>query len=61
MIQKTTGLAEGAFTAAVLLEMARERSVDMPISAAVAALIEEKMTVDQAIESLLARPLKAEE
>ncbi|MGA2941903.1 MAG: NAD(P)H-dependent glycerol-3-phosphate dehydrogenase [Xanthobacteraceae bacterium] len=60
-IQKTTGLAEGAFTAAVLLEMARERSVDMPISAAVAALIEEKMTVDQAIESLLARPLKAEE
>jgi glycerol-3-phosphate dehydrogenase (NAD(P)+) len=60
-IQKTTGLAEGAFTAAVLLEMARERSVDMPISAAVAALIDEKMTVDQAIESLLARPLKAEE
>jgi glycerol-3-phosphate dehydrogenase (NAD(P)+) len=60
-IQKTTGLAEGAFTASVLLEMAQERSIDMPISAAVAALIEEKMTVDQAIESLLARPLKAEE
>ena len=27
----STGLAEGAFTAPVLLEMARERSVDMPI------------------------------
>ncbi len=54
------GLAEGVFTAPVLLEMARERSVDMPISAAVAALISEKMSVDAAIESLLTRPLKAE-
>src|SRR5271156_4369019 len=60
-IQGTTGLAAGAFTASVLLEMARERSVDMPISAAVAALLEEKMSVDEAIESLLARPLKSEQ
>jgi glycerol-3-phosphate dehydrogenase (NAD(P)+) len=60
-IQNTTGLAEGAFTASVLVEMARERSVDMPISAAVAALVEQKMSVDQAIGSLLSRPLKAEE
>jgi glycerol-3-phosphate dehydrogenase (NAD(P)+) len=60
-IQKTTGLAEGAFTATVLLDMARERSVDMPIAAAVGALLEEKMTVDEAIGSLLARPLKSEE
>jgi len=54
------GLAEGVFTAPVLLEMARERSVDMPISAAVAALLSEKMTVAAVIESLLTRPLKAE-
>ncbi len=60
-IHRTTGLAEGTFTAPVLLEMARDRSVDMPISAAVAAVIAEKMSVDAAIESLLARPLKAEE
>ena len=33
------GLAEGAFTAPVLLEMARERNVDMPISSAVAAVL----------------------
>ncbi len=59
-IQATTGLAEGAFTASVLVEMARERDVDMPISFAVAALLGGKMSVDQAIESLLARPLKAE-
>jgi glycerol-3-phosphate dehydrogenase (NAD(P)+) len=56
-----TGLAEGVFTAPVLLEMARERAIDMPISSAVAALLAEKMTVDAAIESLLTRPLKAEE
>jgi glycerol-3-phosphate dehydrogenase (NAD(P)+) len=60
-IQKTTGLAEGAFTAAVLVEMARERNVDMPIAFAVDALLTGQMTVDQAIESLLARPLKAEQ
>ena len=57
----STGLAEGAFTAPVLLEMARERSVDMPIAAAVAALLAEAMTLDEAIKSLLTRPLKSEE
>jgi glycerol-3-phosphate dehydrogenase (NAD(P)+) len=60
-IHATTGLAEGAFTAPVLLDMARERSVDMPISAAVAALLEQKLSVAEAIESLLTRPLKSEE
>jgi glycerol-3-phosphate dehydrogenase (NAD(P)+) len=54
------GLAEGVFTAPVLLEMARDRGIDMPISAAVAALLSEKMTVAAVIESLLTRPFKAE-
>ena len=54
------GLAEGVFTAPVLLEMARERAIDMPISSAVAALLDGKMSVDAAIGSLLTRPLKAE-
>ena len=56
-----TGLAEGTFTASVLVEMARECNVDMPISFAVDALLREKMTVDDVINSLLTRPLKAEE
>ena len=60
-IHGKTGLAEGAFTAPVLLEMAREQNVDMPISAAVAAVLAEKMSVDEAIESLLTRPLRSEE
>jgi glycerol-3-phosphate dehydrogenase (NAD(P)+) len=54
------GLAEGVFTAPVLLAMARERAIDMPIATAVAALLDGRLTVDAAIESLLARPLKAE-
>jgi glycerol-3-phosphate dehydrogenase (NAD(P)+) len=60
-IHGKTGLAEGAFTAPVLLEMARERKVDMPISSAVAAVLAGHMSVDEAIESLLARPLRSEE
>ncbi|ABD85624.1 NAD(P)H-dependent glycerol-3-phosphate dehydrogenase [Rhodopseudomonas palustris] len=54
-------LAEGAFTAPVLLEMARLKNVEMPISTAVAAILAGQISVDAAIESLLTRPLKAEE
>ena len=54
-------LAEGAFTAPVLLEMAREKNIEMPISAAVAAILAGQLSVDKAIESLLTRPIKAEE
>jgi glycerol-3-phosphate dehydrogenase (NAD(P)+) len=53
-------LAEGAFTAPVLLEMARERNVDMPISTAIAAVLDRRLNVDEAIESLLTRPIRAE-
>jgi len=53
-------LAEGAFTAPVLLEMAAEKNIEMPISAAVAALLAETLSVDEAIGSLLTRPIKSE-
>jgi glycerol-3-phosphate dehydrogenase (NAD(P)+) len=54
-------LAEGAFTAPVLVEMARERGVEMPIAAAVAAILDETLTVSDAIERLLTRPFRAED
>jgi glycerol-3-phosphate dehydrogenase (NAD(P)+) len=54
-------LAEGAFTAAVLVDMAGRAGVDMPISAAVAAVLDGKLSVDEAIEALLTRPLRAED
>ena len=53
-------LAEGAFTASVLVDMAVERSVDMPIAAAVAAVLDGTLAVDAAIEALLTRPFRAE-
>lgn len=53
-------LAEGKFTAPVLIELAASQDVDMPVSQAVAAILSGAMTVDAAIESLLTRPFKAE-
>lgn len=53
-------LAEGAFTASALVEMARERAVEMPIAEAVAAVLEGRLTATEAVISLLARPPKSE-
>jgi len=54
-------LAEGAFTAPVLVELAAAANVDMPVSQAVAAILAGHLTIDAAIEGLLTRPFKAEE
>ena len=53
-------LAEGAFTASALMDIARDRSVEMPISQSVAAILAGTMDVEAAIETLLMRPLRAE-
>jgi glycerol-3-phosphate dehydrogenase (NAD(P)+) len=53
-------LSEGAFTAPVLVEMARAKGIEMPISAAVAAILDGTMSVGDAIEGLLTRPFRAE-
>jgi glycerol-3-phosphate dehydrogenase (NAD(P)+) len=53
-------LAEGMYTAAVLVEMARQKDVDMPIATAVAAILAGQISVDEAIENLLTRPFRAE-
>jgi glycerol-3-phosphate dehydrogenase (NAD(P)+) len=53
-------LAEGQFTAAALVDMADQKAVDMPIATAVAAILDGRMSVDEATENLLTRPLKAE-
>jgi glycerol-3-phosphate dehydrogenase (NAD(P)+) len=54
-------LAEGQFTAPVLVELAASQNVDMPVSRAVAAILSGATTIDEAIENLLTRPFKAEE
>ena len=53
-------VAEGAFTAPVLSQSAKALGVDMPIVAAVCALLDGTATVAHVVQALLARPLKAE-
>jgi glycerol-3-phosphate dehydrogenase (NAD(P)+) len=53
-------LAEGEFTAPVLIELAASKDVDMPVSNAVAAILSGATTIDEAIENLLTRPFRAE-
>jgi glycerol-3-phosphate dehydrogenase (NAD(P)+) len=53
-------LAEGEFTAPVLIELAASKGVDMPVAKAVAAILAGQATIDQAIDGLLTRPFKAE-
>jgi glycerol-3-phosphate dehydrogenase (NAD(P)+) len=53
-------VAEGAFTAPVLHRAAEQAGVDMPIVAAVCALLAGDSSVDEAVERLLSRPLRTE-
>ncbi len=53
-------LTEGVYTCGILVDLAHRKSVDMPISAAVAAVLAERIEIDAAIEALLARPAKPE-
>ena len=53
-------LAEGAFTAPVLIELATTKAVEMPVASAVAAILGGALTVDAAIEALLTRPFRSE-
>ena len=53
-------LAEGAYTASVLVKMASAKGVDMPIAMSVDAVLSGHLTIGEAIDALLARPSKAE-
>jgi glycerol-3-phosphate dehydrogenase (NAD(P)+) len=53
-------LAEGIATAPVLVEIAGKHGIDMPIATAVAAVLDGRLSIDAATESLLTRPFRAE-
>lgn len=53
-------LAEGSFTASVLVELARAKSLELPIAEAVNDILQEKAEIGEAIARLLARPAGAE-
>ncbi|MBX9929993.1 MAG: NAD(P)-dependent glycerol-3-phosphate dehydrogenase [Methylobacterium sp.] len=53
-------LAEGAFTAAALVALARRSGVEMPVAEAVAAVVSGQVSIEAVIAALLARPLRGE-
>ncbi|MFC3182252.1 NAD(P)H-dependent glycerol-3-phosphate dehydrogenase [Cypionkella sinensis] len=55
-----TVTVEGAATAKAVHNMAKSMDIDMPITSMIAALIDNQITLPQAITALLTRPLKQE-
>jgi glycerol-3-phosphate dehydrogenase (NAD(P)+) len=53
-------LVEGIATAAVARSLARTHRIEMPIVEAVAAILDNQLTVDAAVEALMSRPLRRE-
>jgi glycerol-3-phosphate dehydrogenase (NAD(P)+) len=53
-------VAEGVYTAAAIVRLAAEKGVEMPICAAVHAIVDGDLGVDAAIEALLSRPQRSE-
>lgn len=60
VLAERTSVAEGVFSAAAVTELARRYGVSLPIASAVDAVVNSGASVDATIESLLARPLRAE-
>ena len=60
-LARSSGVSEGAATAAILARLAREAGIAMPITDAVDAVLAERTGVREAVTALLARPLPANE
>lgn len=56
----TTATVEGAATARAMLNVAKTHNIEMPITAAVAAIVAGQLDLRTAMDQLLARPLKEE-
>lgn len=54
------GLVEGAFAASVAARLAERLSIDMPVTEAVAAIIDGRLDVRAATEQLMTRPITTE-
>ena len=53
-------LVEGVFTAAAVTRLAEERGVELPICAAIDAILAGRLGIEGALEALMRRPLKME-
>jgi glycerol-3-phosphate dehydrogenase (NAD(P)+) len=55
-----TGTVEGVATARAACQLAARHAMELPIAAAVADVLDDRRTLGQAMDALLARPLKEE-
>jgi glycerol-3-phosphate dehydrogenase (NAD(P)+) len=60
IIAHLEGTAEGVNTTRVLVRLARQEQIPIPISGQVYRLLKGKSTAKQAVQALMARELKAE-
>lgn len=60
ILEELGHVAEGVYTAREVDQLARKLGVDMPISAAVAAVLDGRLNAAQAVEQLMARDPKEE-
>ena len=60
ILKERRSIAEGVPTAAALEQLAARLQVDMPIARTIAAILDGRAEIEQAIRDLLARPLKHE-
>ncbi len=58
--RKPGALVEGVFTAGAVGRLARAHGLEMPISAAVAAILEGRLDIPTALDELMRRPIKPE-
>jgi len=60
ILAERKSVTEGIYTAAAVVKIAEEKNVDVPISAAVQAIVDGELSTDHAVDQLMARPLRAE-
>ncbi len=60
ILGKRRAVTEGVFTAAAMAKVADEKGIDVPIARAVHAIVEGRISVDDAIQDLMTRPIKPE-
>ncbi len=53
-------VTEGVHSAGAVMALAKKHGVEMPICEAVNNVVSGQMTVDEAVDALLSRPLRAE-
>ncbi len=61
VLGQRVAVTEGVFTAAAVARLANEKGIEMPIAEAVHAILDGKLSVDDAISGLVQRPFKAED